>query len=76
MSNQPTDFNPYQPASGPMEQGVDQSFLSRTALEMARWQTFFAVLMTLGIVLTIAMMSFTMFAGGGDAVVVFPPLAA
>jgi hypothetical protein len=67
VSQEPTDFNPYQPAAGPGQlQGVDQSYLAKTVLSIARWQTFFAVLMSIGMVGTLGIMSLSMFAGGGD----------
>lgn len=66
MSDQPPEFNPYQPASGPIAQSGDEAFLTRTTREMARWQTFFAVLMTLGILAMIGMFAITVASGAGD----------
>ncbi len=63
MSDDPSEFNPYQPAGGqPGEQG-EPSLIARKVAELARWQTFFAILMTIGIVGILGMFAVTMLAG-------------
>lgn len=63
MSDQPSEFNPYQPADGQPGQQAEPSLLGRKVAELARWQTFFAILMTIGIVGFLGMLSFTVLAG-------------
>ena len=63
MSDQPSEFNPYQPADGQPGQQVEPSLLGRKVAELARWQTFFAILMTIGIVGFMGMLAFTLLAG-------------
>ncbi len=66
MSDQPTDFNPYQATSGPVSLSGDHTFLGRVALELARWQTFFAVLMSIGFLGMMGMVMLSMLGGSDD----------
>lgn len=63
MSDQPSEFNPYQPADGQPGQQPAPSLLGRKVAELARWQTFFAILMTIGIVGFLGLLAITMLAG-------------
>ena len=59
MTEDNPEFNPYQPTEEQPQASGDHSMAASSIREIARWQTFFAVLLTIGVLMVMGMIALT-----------------
>ncbi|MCG8650402.1 MAG: hypothetical protein MI861_11255 [Pirellulales bacterium] len=65
MSDQFNDVNPYLPTAEQESYPADQDSLARNTLELARWQTFFSILLILLFLLMMGFFAVSLLNAGG-----------